>query len=309
MPKVKASPTPAVVVEEIAPSKDRLKQFEKTKLCKFYILGQCARGSACRYAHASAEIKPLPDLACTKLCPKLVSLGSCENPDCMYAHHRDELRGTSIYHKTKICRFAQTGQCTLGSKCNFAHSDREIRKARSRDERYTPVLASKASPLHRNFVARNRSCKSSVGAAVNLNSELGLPPGLPAPPQVSFGDSGGLGIFSDGRSTFSFSGSLSSACSSKPMYPYEPAYVPLVADDGCTAEFRDAASSLKNSLVVDQSNHAWQVTQALWDAPLPSSIRAVRTSQSTLCTLGECEVGPEQREILSVAEVTSWQAG
>eukprot|EP00930_Biecheleria_cincta_P054568 TRINITY_DN4080_c0_g1_i2.p1 TRINITY_DN4080_c0_g1~~TRINITY_DN4080_c0_g1_i2.p1 ORF type:complete len:273 (+),score=27.66 TRINITY_DN4080_c0_g1_i2:119-937(+) len=272
MPKVKASPTPAVVVEEIAPSKDRLKQFEKTKLCKFYILGQCARGSACRYAHASAEIKPLPDLACTKLCPKLVSLGSCENPDCMYAHHRDELRGTSIYHKTKICRFAQTGQCTLGSKCNFAHSDREIRK-------------------------------------VNLNSELGLPPGLPAPPQVSFGDSGGLGIFSDGRSTFSFSGSLSSACSSKPMYPYEPAYVPLVADDGCTAEFRDAASSLKNSLVVDQSNHAWQVTQALWDAPLPSSIRAVRTSQSTLCTLGECEVGPEQREILSVAEVTSWQAG
>lgn len=289
MPKTKARATPAVVTPEIAASKDRLKQFEKTKLCKFYVLGQCARGSDCRYAHDSHEVKPLPDLACTKLCPMLVSLGSCVQPGCTYAHHREELRGTSIYHKTKICRFAQTGHCTLGSKCNFAHSDCEIRQAQRCEDSINALLP---QDLVMELQPETRQ-------EVSLNSDLGLPPGLPAPSQVS---SGGLGIFSDGRSNFSFTGSLSSACSLKGHLSYEPAYVPLLTDDSCSAEFQDAAWSLKNSLVVDQSNHAWQVTRALWDAPVPSAIRAVRTSQSTLCTLGECET-PE-REILS-----AWQAG
>lgn len=292
MPKAKARPTPAVVTkQETTAGKDRLKQFEKTKMCKFHVLGQCSRGSACRYAHDSVEIKPLPDLVCTKLCPLLVSLGSCNQPGCRYAHHREELRGTSIYHKTKICRFAQTGHCTLGSKCNFAHSDREIRQAQESEDSINSLLP-------QDLVME---LQPQTHQDVNLNSDLGLPPGLPAPSQMT---SGGLGIFSEGRSNFSFSGSLSSACSLNGRLSYEPAYVPLLADDSCSAEFQDAAWSLKNSLVVDQSNHAWQVTRALWDAPLPSAIRAVRTSQSTLCTLGECE-GPD-REILNAAKVTSW---
>lgn len=297
-------PVPAVVPQELATSKDRLKQFEKTKMCKFYSLGQCSRGSACRYAHDSAEINPLPDLVCTKLCPMLVSLGSCVQPGCMYAHHREELRGTSIYHKTKICRFAQTGHCTLGSKCNFAHSDLEIRQAQE-SELMWPFQAQESeysiNALLPQDLVMELQPQTDRGVCLDSDSDLGPPPGLPAPSQVP--SAGGLGIFSDGRSSFSFAGSLSSACSLKGHLSYEPAYVPLLDDDSCSAEFQGAAWSLKNSLVIDQSNHAWQVTRAPWDAQLPSAIRAVRTSQSTLCTLGECD--GSEREILSTAKVTS----
>jgi hypothetical protein len=46
----------------------------------------------------------------------------------MYAHSKQELRSTGAFHKTKLCRFMQTGHCTLGAKCNFAHSAVELRE-------------------------------------------------------------------------------------------------------------------------------------------------------------------------------------
>eukprot|EP00435_Cladocopium_sp_Y103_P056712 s375_g19.t1 len=104
------------------------------------------------------------DLTCTKLCKTLIQTGLCEDRNCSYAHSKDELRATrylaqravhqpsglekvgwsssleeddetlpclgvvtSTFHKTKLCRFSQMGHCALGSKCNFAHSEEEIR--------------------------------------------------------------------------------------------------------------------------------------------------------------------------------------
>jgi len=283
MPKGQGRPTATVITDVV---EDRLKQFSKTKLCKFYVLGQCARGSACRYAHDATEIKSLPDLTCTKLCPRLVSLGCCMQAGCTYAHHREQLRGTSMYHKTKICRFAQTGLCTLGSKCNFAHSDLEIRQAQGCENSIVAVPGVEPQKL----------------PEVELHSAPpGLAPPLPPPPQLSSGYASGLGIFSEGRSDFTFNGSMFSDCSFKGFLS-EPAYVSL-GEYNCTA---DVASTSESSLVVDQSNHAWQVTRAFLDAPAPSAIRAVRTSQSTLCTLGEYE-GPE-REMSIAGKVASQQA-
>mmetsp|Transcript_62803 Transcript_62803/g.158974 ORF Transcript_62803/g.158974 Transcript_62803/m.158974 type:complete len:412 (+) Transcript_62803:1-1236(+) len=61
-------------------------------MCKFHILGVCAKGSSCRFAHAKEELQHLPDLARTKLCKALINTGSCDNPECTYAHNKDELR-------------------------------------------------------------------------------------------------------------------------------------------------------------------------------------------------------------------------
>eukprot|EP00440_Ansanella_granifera_P068254 gb/GFBE01074045.1/.p1 GENE.gb/GFBE01074045.1/~~gb/GFBE01074045.1/.p1 ORF type:complete len:509 (+),score=88.60 gb/GFBE01074045.1/:1-1527(+) len=71
---------------------ERTQVFEKTKMCKFHILGACAKGSLCRFAHYPSELQILPDLACTKLCKTLIATGACDNPECRYAHSREELR-------------------------------------------------------------------------------------------------------------------------------------------------------------------------------------------------------------------------
>lgn len=103
-------------------------QFSKTKLCKFHIIGICAKGIMCPFAHNKDELKPLPDLAFTKLCKTLIQNGECTNRNCTYAHTKEELRATSTFHKTKLCRFSQMGHCALGAKCNFAHSTEEMRQ-------------------------------------------------------------------------------------------------------------------------------------------------------------------------------------
>lgn len=70
----------------------RTQVFEKTKMCKFHILGACAKGASCRFAHFPSELNNLPDLACTKLCKALIATGLCDNPECRYAHSQEELR-------------------------------------------------------------------------------------------------------------------------------------------------------------------------------------------------------------------------
>lgn len=68
--------------------------FERTKMCKFHILGLCAKGPECRFAHDKVELNGCPDLFRTKLCKTLINTGSCDSPDCRYAHTKVELRDT-----------------------------------------------------------------------------------------------------------------------------------------------------------------------------------------------------------------------
>lgn len=106
---------------------NRFQQFNKTKMCKFDAIGRCKKGRECPFAHTITELKPVPNLRCTKLCKALVLQGTCTDPTCGYAHSKEELRSTGAYHKTKLCRFMQTGHCALGKKCNFAHNISELR--------------------------------------------------------------------------------------------------------------------------------------------------------------------------------------
>ncbi|CAE8629160.1 unnamed protein product [Polarella glacialis] len=76
----------------LIPQQGRNGQFSKTKLCRFELLGMCAKGTQCPFAHGGLEMKPLPDLRCTKLCKELIATGQCALPGCTYAHSREELR-------------------------------------------------------------------------------------------------------------------------------------------------------------------------------------------------------------------------
>mmetsp|Transcript_58553 Transcript_58553/g.116102 ORF Transcript_58553/g.116102 Transcript_58553/m.116102 type:complete len:394 (-) Transcript_58553:57-1238(-) len=67
-------------------------QFFKTKRCKFEFLGMCAKGPQCPFAHGSTELRPLPDLRCTKMCRELLQSGRCNSSNCAYAHSREEVR-------------------------------------------------------------------------------------------------------------------------------------------------------------------------------------------------------------------------
>lgn len=72
----------------------RNSQFSKTKMCRFELLGMCTKGTQCPFAHVCVELKPLPDLRCTKLCRELIQFGKCTNKACSYAHSKEELRSS-----------------------------------------------------------------------------------------------------------------------------------------------------------------------------------------------------------------------
>jgi len=78
------------------PRAERVAAFDKTKMCKFFILGACTKGASCHFAHAKEDLKNLPDLARTKLCKNLINTGSCDDPECTYAHTKEELRPAPV---------------------------------------------------------------------------------------------------------------------------------------------------------------------------------------------------------------------
>eukprot|EP00929_Paragymnodinium_shiwhaense_P119566 TRINITY_DN91469_c0_g1_i1.p1 TRINITY_DN91469_c0_g1~~TRINITY_DN91469_c0_g1_i1.p1 ORF type:complete len:533 (+),score=78.89 TRINITY_DN91469_c0_g1_i1:124-1722(+) len=66
--------------------------YMKTKVCRFFEKGLCRKGRDCTYAHNMEEVRQLPDLRCTKLCPWMLAAGRCNDQNCRYAHHKSELR-------------------------------------------------------------------------------------------------------------------------------------------------------------------------------------------------------------------------
>ena len=106
---------------------DRRSQFQKTRMCKFFELGICKRGSGCSFAHSDCDKKAPPDLSRTRLCENFFE--GCKNPTCLYAHSQDELRATKEFLKTKTCKYWASGHCALGNRCRYAHGGKELRES------------------------------------------------------------------------------------------------------------------------------------------------------------------------------------
>jgi hypothetical protein len=88
-------PRPSQTRSSVREKADRSSiHFQKTKMCKFHLLGVCTRGTQCSWAHSSEELKALPDFYRTKLCHTYLSKGICRNMECRYAHGYHELRTT-----------------------------------------------------------------------------------------------------------------------------------------------------------------------------------------------------------------------
>jgi len=65
---------------------------KKTALCQFHTVGKCKRGKLCNFAHSSEELRSVPDLSLTRLCPTLLQFGWCSVTNCTYAHAKQELQ-------------------------------------------------------------------------------------------------------------------------------------------------------------------------------------------------------------------------
>lgn len=63
------------------------------------------------------ELRPVPDLRCTKWC-RFVFFGlNCNDSRCPYAHSKEELQPQPDEFKTTVCRFAKRGKCLNGDYC------------------------------------------------------------------------------------------------------------------------------------------------------------------------------------------------
>lgn len=73
---------------------------DKTKMCKFFMKGECMRGNTCTFAHNQKELHPQPDLYKTQLCSAFIAGGSCRRGNrCKFAHGFKEVRAQKVEHQ------------------------------------------------------------------------------------------------------------------------------------------------------------------------------------------------------------------
>eukprot|EP00439_Symbiodinium_sp_Y106_P059630 s462_g8.t1 len=82
----------------------------KTRMCKFFLEGNCAAGAECRYAHDESE---LPASGADPLKDE----GASHPP-----------REKHVFFKTRLCHLHAKGMCHRDSACNYAHGYEELRK-------------------------------------------------------------------------------------------------------------------------------------------------------------------------------------
>eukprot|EP00928_Gymnodinium_smaydae_P081539 TRINITY_DN65040_c0_g1_i1.p1 TRINITY_DN65040_c0_g1~~TRINITY_DN65040_c0_g1_i1.p1 ORF type:complete len:326 (-),score=55.01 TRINITY_DN65040_c0_g1_i1:672-1577(-) len=75
--------------------------FMKTRKCRFFGAGSCAKGVECRFAHSDAELRSHPDMRFTKMCPAMISGSTCGNAACTFAHSVAERRKAGFARSIK----------------------------------------------------------------------------------------------------------------------------------------------------------------------------------------------------------------
>ncbi|EER00613.1 hypothetical protein Pmar_PMAR021985 [Perkinsus marinus ATCC 50983] len=87
-------------------------QLRNTRACKHFLNGCCYYGANCTFAHHDNELFKKPNLAKTKLCPKLF----CEDAACTYAHSSEELRQPGEFSDMDAARVDVEHEKVLGEQ-------------------------------------------------------------------------------------------------------------------------------------------------------------------------------------------------
>jgi len=129
-------------LEFFQPSQDQTAQHPKPVpvLCRFFMLGRCAKGLNCQFLHDSPETvspriawhtmmdvpEPIPGTSCKVPC-RFFEQGRCQRGDrCGFSH---VLEQTAIPLEKKFtleCEFYAQGKCTRRDSCPFAHGPQEL---------------------------------------------------------------------------------------------------------------------------------------------------------------------------------------
>lgn len=118
-------------------------KFHKTKMCYYFMHGLCnKKRSRCSFAHSEQEMRPLPDLFCTKLCPKTLEGEPCWDLDCKFAHSEEELRNEEKEHENTMEQIEQPSRASQASQ----PPDLDFGNIAWVRHRTDPVVPSRATP-------------------------------------------------------------------------------------------------------------------------------------------------------------------
>lgn len=238
------------------PGPGRGGQFCKTKLCRFELMGICAKGPECPFAHGSTELKPLPDLRCTRLCKELLSNGQCTDQNCTYAHSREQLR--------RAFSAKADGARPVGKQSRDTRQRTKLQRGTEQNKESPqpldlPLLTALKGALDIQADAERKELELYTKA---LAAVLGAGPyNVSSPP--------GLGVVPDllGHSTVGTVADGLITGGQKPFEPMEvnaPAYVPLPGlDDGMKNPFELAGTGFAEFETADHARNVAEEVAAI----------------------------------------------
>ncbi|KAL4485397.1 hypothetical protein ABPG72_008265 [Tetrahymena utriculariae] len=99
---------------------------EKTKICRFFLQGNCQYGDNCKYMHSQNEDNQANQAAHSKE-DRFGARKTYDNARRQQENyeHREQDEGFKDQEKTRICRYFLQGSCTKGEECKFLHQKSE----------------------------------------------------------------------------------------------------------------------------------------------------------------------------------------
>mmetsp|Transcript_54614 Transcript_54614/g.130318 ORF Transcript_54614/g.130318 Transcript_54614/m.130318 type:complete len:281 (+) Transcript_54614:173-1015(+) len=265
----------------------RTRQFARTKLCRFHVLGMCVKGPQCPFAHGAEELRPLPDLRCTKLCKTMMQVGSCQDPNCSYAHTEEELRAPAESLGSGSAAGASTpgglGSMDSALSCMPPGLSWDSAVGNKLDLDYTQDDGYSSWPMQQfDKVRTPESRKAQVSSGLEMS-----PAYVPLP---SVGPSA-EGPWARNRMDLPepqmilgplFSQDIAESSATEWLGKSLPAYGAFQTESWGQSQVPGSGLS------IDQADDTWSASNLQLKSPIKSTpMRTVRTSESTLCTLSD----------------------
>lgn len=251
----------------------------------------CMKGPQCPFAHGTEELRPLPDLRCTKMCKTMLQIGKCQDQQCRYAHTEEELRSPknaaiagsigsgAMTHSTHGLGIKDIGMATTLPP-GFSWDD-AVGNSASLD--YAADDAYATWPLQPLLCDKQLMAESNNGS-----SGLELGPIYVPLPSVGLEAEGTWGISAPADSLKELPepqlilGPLAS------QEIAEPGQEDVLGAAPAPASFGTFQPDRWSQVAIDQAGDQWVARNLQLQPPLKSKpMRTVRTSESTLCTLSD----------------------